>query len=382
MTDHVLFGQTYRVNVLTGSYLSQGNNMATAVQQFHQGYGQLTNPNVDYFGWEKLPRNSSNFNKHTISALNSFPADWPDIEIIAPGGYFGYSQNYITDNPTDSYNYASIVAGLVAPLSRGWVNITSADTADAPLINPNWLTDPTDQAAAIAAFRRTRQIWQSSPMKPLLIGPEYFPGSAVSTDAQILNFIQKSFSTIFHAAVTCRMGPANDPNAVVDPQARVIGVTGVRVVDASSFALLPPGHPMSTVCKSWPITLLFFNTPCLKLADPSSFTRCPGRKDLCFHPSRQVGVVIELGCAVRGKRWRPYCVGPPRCDKVKATRRRVAKSGHEAAVGYSQFCTQLYSRELYIHIAVYGFAFISTTHLSTSNVGASQLMRIDSCDAK
>ncbi|KAF2173924.1 GMC oxidoreductase [Zasmidium cellare ATCC 36951] len=247
MTDHILFGQTYRVNVITGSYLSQGNNMATAVQQFHQGYGQLTNPNVDYFGWEKLPRNSTNFNNATIKALNSFPADWPDIEIIAPGGYFGYSQNYITDNPTDSYNYASLVAGLVAPLSRGWVNISSADTADAPLINPNWLVDPVDQAAAIAAFKRTRAIWQSSPMKPLLIGPEYFPGSAVSTDAQILDFIQKSFSTIFHAAVTCRMGRANDPNAVVDPQARVIGVTGVRVVDASSFALLPPGHPMSTV---------------------------------------------------------------------------------------------------------------------------------------
>jgi len=247
MTDHVLFGQTYRVNLVTGSNLEYGNNRDIAVQQFHQGYGQLTNPNVDYFGWEKLNRNDSSLTKSDIAALNSFPPDWPDIEIIAPGGYFGYSQNYIKDGPRDGYNYASLVAGLVAPLSRGWINITSGDTADAPLINPNWLTAQADKDAAIAAFKRTRQIWQTPAMQPILIGPEYFPGSSVSTDAQILDFIQKSFSTIFHAAVTCRMGRADDPNAVVDSRARVIGVKNVRVVDASSLALLPPGHPMSTI---------------------------------------------------------------------------------------------------------------------------------------
>jgi hypothetical protein len=45
------------------------------------------------------------------------------------------------------------------------------------------------------------------------------------------------------------MGRSDDPNAVVDSKANVIGVNGLRVVDASSFALLPPGHPMATVCK-------------------------------------------------------------------------------------------------------------------------------------
>ena len=49
----------------------------------------------------------------------------------------------------------------------------------------------------------------------------------------------------WHAACTCRMGRANDTMAVVDSEARVIGVSGLRVVDASAFALLPPGHPVS-----------------------------------------------------------------------------------------------------------------------------------------
>lgn len=49
--------------------------------------------------------------------------------------------------------------------------------------------------------------------------------------------------TVWHASCTCKMGKIDDPDAVVDSKAKVIGVTGLRVVDASSFALLPPGHP-------------------------------------------------------------------------------------------------------------------------------------------
>ena len=48
------------------------------------------------------------------------------------------------------------------------------------------------------------------------------------------------------------MGKPDDPNAVVDSKARVIGVQGLRVVDTSSFALLPPGHPQATICKLFP----------------------------------------------------------------------------------------------------------------------------------
>lgn len=86
-------------------------------------------------------------------------------------------------------------------------------------------------------------------MAPILIGTENFPGVAVQTDAQILDTIRKTFTTVFHASCTCKMGEASDPDAVVDSKARVFGVEGLRVVDAASFALLPPGHPVSTVCE-------------------------------------------------------------------------------------------------------------------------------------
>lgn len=116
-------------------------------------------------------------------------------------------------------------------------------------MSPNWLLDPRDQEVAVAAFKRVRQVFVTKAMAPVLIGAEAFPGTNVTTDAQILDIIKQSASTVYHAAATCAMGQTTDPNAVVDSQARVIGVTGLRVVDASAFPFLPPGHPQATGCE-------------------------------------------------------------------------------------------------------------------------------------
>ena len=82
----------------------------------------------------------------------------------------------------------------------------------------------------------------------VVLGPEAFPGSNVTTDDQILNLIRQSFNTLFHPTSTCKMGSSNDSSAVVDSQGRILGVDGLRVVDASIFPFLPPGLPMGTVC--------------------------------------------------------------------------------------------------------------------------------------
>ncbi len=86
-------------------------------------------------------------------------------------------------------------------------------------------------------------------MQEVKIGEEYFPGLDAESDEEILEVIRNSVMTVWHASCTCKMGTKDDEMAVVDSKARVFGVDGVRVVDASSFALLPPGHPQSTVCK-------------------------------------------------------------------------------------------------------------------------------------
>ncbi|OTB02446.1 putative GMC oxidoreductase [Hypoxylon sp. CI-4A] len=246
MKDHVLFGSAYRVNIETASSFGNPERMAEYQKQYAEGNGPLTNPGVDILGWERLPRN--NLTNSTISALSSaFASDWPEVEYLPIGGYFGDASNFQTNQPKDSYQYAEVVAGLVATLSTGNVTINSSDTADLPIINPNWLSHPADKEMAIAAFKRTRQIWEAPGMQPLLVGDEYLPGKNVTTDAQIWDHIQKTFATIFHAACTCKMGPESDKMAVLDANAKVRGVTGLRVVDASSLPILPPGHPMATI---------------------------------------------------------------------------------------------------------------------------------------
>jgi choline dehydrogenase len=119
-----------------------------------------------------------------------------------------------------------------------------------PLIDLGCLTSATDQEVAIAAYKRIRAAFKADVMKPVLIGPEYYPGSIVSTDAQILDAIKKNAMTVWHASSTCAMGKKSDRKAVIDHHARVIGVKNLRVVDASSFPFLPPGHPQATICKS------------------------------------------------------------------------------------------------------------------------------------
>lgn len=107
---------------------------------------------------------------------------------------------------------------------------------------------PIVQSVAIAIYKRIRQAFATDAMKRGLADTrEYFPGPAVQTDAQILDTVRDTLMTVWHASCTCKMDKSDHLDAVVDSKARVIGVTGLRVVDASAFALLPPGHPQSTV---------------------------------------------------------------------------------------------------------------------------------------
>ena len=115
--------------------------------------------------------------------------------------------------------------------------------SDQPLINPNWLTEQSDIDIVTAGFKRLRQMFASQPMENVTIGEEFYPGSSVSSDddSQILQQIKDSFSPMYHACATNKMGTADDPEAVVDPQGRVYGVNNLRVVDISAMPFLVPG---------------------------------------------------------------------------------------------------------------------------------------------
>jgi choline dehydrogenase len=244
MQDHVLFGSTYDVNVTTATTLI--NNLgyaASSIVDYASGLGLLTAPGFGVLGWEKLPSSSrSALSSSTLDTLSTLPADWPEVEYLGLDGVLAGWHNAL--DQFVSGNKGSIAAALGAPFSRGNLTIQSTDSNVAPVINPNFLTHPADVEVALAAFKRVRSAWENV---PAAIPPEYLPGANVTSDADILDFIHSTAMTVWHASGTCAMGNSTDSNAVVDSNAKVFGVKGLRVVDASIFPFLPPGHPQSTV---------------------------------------------------------------------------------------------------------------------------------------
>jgi choline dehydrogenase len=125
------------------------------------------------------------------------------------------------------------------PESRGTVSIRSPDPATHPAIRPNYLGDPLDQEVLVAALKWGRAM-AGQPALARYIDHELNPGAAVQSDAELLDYARTYGTTIYHPVGTCAMG--RGPQAVVDPQLRVHGVEGLRVVDASVMPRLVSGN--------------------------------------------------------------------------------------------------------------------------------------------
>jgi choline dehydrogenase len=127
------------------------------------------------------------------------------------------------------------------PESRGRITLRSADPAAAPVIQPNYLSDPRDRATLRAGARVLRTIF-AHPAFDAVRGAETSPGAAVQSDAELDAWIARTADTMFHPVGTCRMGADNDIGAVVDAQLRVRGVAGLRVADASIMPRITSGN--------------------------------------------------------------------------------------------------------------------------------------------
>ncbi|RAL61790.1 hypothetical protein DID88_002853 [Monilinia fructigena] len=104
-----------------------------------------------------------------------------------------------------------------------------------------------DQEVAVQTFKRHATTLKRGIFQVHINRRRNCAGLSCANDAQILESLKASGSPAYHASCTCKMGKLSDPNAVVDSSARVIGVKSLRVVDASAFPLLPPGHPQATI---------------------------------------------------------------------------------------------------------------------------------------
>ncbi len=130
------------------------------------------------------------------------------------------------------------------PESRGSVHVTSADPAAAPRIAPNYLTAAADLKVAADSIRLTRRI-VAQPALRRYTPAEFLPGPRYETDEELARAAGEVGTTIFHPVGTCKMGPASDPQAVVDAELRVHGIDRLRVVDSAIMPTITSGNTCS-----------------------------------------------------------------------------------------------------------------------------------------
>jgi choline dehydrogenase len=162
--------------------------------------------------------------------------DRPDIQF--------HIQPFSADSPAEGpHKFDAFTASVLQlrPQSTGHLSLVSDRFEDHPDIHPNYLATALDQQTIVAGIKIARDIAQQAPLKSLVI-EEYSPGPSVcgEADADILNWVRDTATTIYHPTGTCKMG--NDDMAVVDAQLKVHGIKGLRVADASIMPIITSGN--------------------------------------------------------------------------------------------------------------------------------------------
>ena len=169
--------------------------------------------------------------------LRSRPGvDYPDIQYH----FLPIAVRYDGKAAAEGHGFQAHVGPMRSP-SRGAVTLASADPKDAPKILFNYMSKEQDWADFRHCIRLTREIFGQKAFDPYR-GKEIQPGSSVQSDDELNDFIRDHVESAYHPCGTARMGRADDPNAVVDPECRVIGVEALRVADSSVFPRITNGN--------------------------------------------------------------------------------------------------------------------------------------------
>lgn len=226
LQDHVWSGVSGLTNIPTGnSFLRPFNKLKALLQ---------------YLIFKKGPLGNSPLEANAF--LKSDPLlNRPDIQFHLV--FIGIAPDYSTDiyniktfAKNDGYG---IMAILIRPESRGFVTLRSADPLDAPIIQPNLLSDPKDIEVLLKAIKKALAVAEAEAMRKYSPGGVIFPAKPF-TDDSLKNHIRKSLETLYHPVGTCKMG--NDAMAVVNDSLQVHGIKGLRVADASMMPIIVSGN--------------------------------------------------------------------------------------------------------------------------------------------
>jgi choline dehydrogenase len=165
----------------------------------------------------------------------------PDVKFVIMALSMGWRTDASgrTQFAIDEQPGLTLAPAQIRPESRGSIHIRSPDPKAPPAIIPNYLSDSVDQRVVVAALRLGRRIAQQRALNAFIAQP-IAPGLELQSDEELLGFARQTGTSGFHGAGTCHMG--SGPDSVLDPQLRVRGVEGLRVVDASIMPRLVSGN--------------------------------------------------------------------------------------------------------------------------------------------
>lgn len=255
MQDHIgLGGLTFMVNQPVSLVVNRFQSVSTVLQYAVFGQGPLTIlGGVEGLGF---------VNTKYANASD----DFPDIEFHfisgstnSDGGTqlrraHGLTQRFYDDafGPINNKDVWSIIPMLLRPKSVGSIKLRSNNPFDYPYIYPNYFKEDIDTKTLVEGVKIAVALSRTHSMRRFgsTLSPYPFPGCGqhqVYTDAYWECMVHHYSVTIYHPIGTCKMGPYWDPTAVVDPQLRVYGIRGLRVVDASVMPNIVSGNTNAPV---------------------------------------------------------------------------------------------------------------------------------------
>lgn len=162
--------------------------------------------------------------------------EYPDIQFH----FVPIAARYDGQIAADGHGFQAHV-GPTRSLSRGKVTLRSSKPEDSPRILFNYMSNEKDWVDFRTCLRLTRELFSQRAFEPF-VKHEILPGANAVSDEDLDAFVVGHAESAYHPCGTCKMGNANDPMAVVDPECRVIGVDGLRVADSSIFPRIPNGN--------------------------------------------------------------------------------------------------------------------------------------------
>ncbi|KAL0954174.1 hypothetical protein HGRIS_005305 [Hohenbuehelia grisea] len=239
LSDHPLLNGAWLVNSTdTLEQLRDASFTADVLAQWQATEtGYLVTAPFSFFGWLRLPNGASIFQQY------GDPAPGPNtahLELVISNG--------IPRNPPPTGNFMTISTAVLTPISRGSVTLSTNNPFDNPLIDPGFLTHDFDMFTMREAVRKAKRFMAAPAFSGYVLGA-FGPINSIdiNNDAQLDAHIRANTGSIFHPVGTAAMSPKNAQYGVVDPDLRVKGIHGLRVIDASVIPIVPSAHTQAPV---------------------------------------------------------------------------------------------------------------------------------------